>query len=129
MSEKQSKYNFRIEDLPRVNLTGDEKLPSTAGLFLSDKVLISFIENPPGCKFPLHSHEAEQIMIILEGEENHRCGDEKFLMKSGDMCVHPSNVPHGGETKNGFKAIDIFCPPREDYVEKLKVALKKRDKK
>lgn len=83
-------------------------------------MLISFIENPPGCVFPVHSHPSEQILVILEGEEEHICGDEKFLMKAGDLCIHPSNVPHGGETKTGFKGIDIFCPPREDHVEKLK---------
>ena len=32
--------------------------------------LISFIENPPGCVFPSHSHPAEQILIILEGEKS-----------------------------------------------------------
>ena len=124
MAENKSKYLHKIEDLPRVNLTGDEKLPSMANLLLSDKMLISFIENPAGCVFPVHSHECEQILIMLEGEEEHICGDEKFLMKAGDVCVHPSNVPHGGETKTGFKGIDIFCPPREDHVEKLKKALK-----
>jgi quercetin dioxygenase-like cupin family protein len=123
MAENKSKYLHNIEDLPIVNLTGDEKLPSMANLLLTDKMLISFIENPPGCVFPVHSHECEQILIMLEGEEEHICGDEKFLMTAGDVCVHPSNVPHGGETKTGFKGIDIFCPPREDHVEKLKKAL------
>jgi quercetin dioxygenase-like cupin family protein len=74
----------------------------------------------------LHSHPAEQILIILEGEEDHICGEEKFLMKAGDICVHPPNMVHGGETKTGFKGIDIFCPPREDWMEKLKQALKER---
>ncbi len=129
MTEKKSKYVYRIDDLPRVNLTGDEKLPSMANLLLSDKMLISFIENPPGCVFPIHSHESEQILIMLEGEEEHVCGDETFRMKAGDVCVHPANVPHGGQTKTGFKGIDIFCPPREDHVAKLKQALKDRDAK
>jgi quercetin dioxygenase-like cupin family protein len=124
MAENKSKYLHNIEDIQIVNLTGDEKKPSMANLLLTDKMLISFIENPPGCVFPVHSHECEQILIMLEGEEEHICGDEKFLMKAGDVCVHPSNVPHGGETKTGFKGIDIFCPPREDHVEKLKKALK-----
>lgn len=124
MSEKKSKYLNAIKDLPQVNLTGDEKLPSMANLLLTDKVLVSFIENPPGCVFPIHHHECEQILIMLEGEEEHVCGDEKFTMKAGDICVHPSNVPHGGETKTGFKGIDIFCPPREDHVALLKAKLK-----
>ncbi len=126
MPENESKYLRKIEELPKVNLTGDEKLPSMANLLLSDKMLISFIENPAGCVFPVHSHESEQILIILEGEEEHICGDETFLMKAGDVCIHPSNVPHGGTTKTGFNGIDIFCPPRPDHVEKLKKALKER---
>jgi len=125
MPENKSKYLRKIEELPKVNLTGDEKLPSMANLLLSDKMLIS----PAGCVFPVHSHESEQILIILEGEEEHICGDETFLMKAGDVCIHPSNVPHGGTTKTGFKGIDIFCPPRPDHVEKLKKALKERGEK
>ncbi len=119
MAEQKSKYLYRKEDLPHINLTGDEKLPSMAHLLLTDKTLVSFIVNPPGCVFPIHTHEAEQVLIILEGEEDHVCGDEKFLMKAGDICVHPPNVPHGGQTKTGFKGIDIFCPPRKEHVEKL----------
>jgi len=92
----------------------------------SRNALFSFIENPPGCVFPLHSHPSEQILIMLEGEEDHICGEERFLMKAGDMCIHPPNVMHGGETKTGFKGIDIFVPPREDHLEKLKKALKER---
>lgn len=120
MSEKKSKYFQRIQDLPLVNLTEE----SQANLLLGTGVLVSFIENPPGCVFPIHAHESEQILIILEGEEEHVCGDETFHMKAGDVCVHPSNVPHGGETKTGFKGIDIFCPPRPDHVDKLKAKLK-----
>lgn len=126
MSEQKSKYFHRVEDLPRVNLTGDEKLPSMANLLLGKNVLVSFIENPPDCVFPVHTHESEQILIMLEGEEDHICGDEKFLMKAGDVCIHPSNVPHGGQSKTGFRGIDIFCPPRQEHVDKLKKALKEK---
>ena len=120
MPEKKSKYFSRIENLPQVNLTEESK----ARLLLGSNMLISFIENPPGCVFPIHSHEAEQILILLEGEEEHVCGDETFHMRAGDVCLHPPNTPHGGETKTGFKGIDIFCPPRPDHVAKLKAKLK-----
>ena len=120
MSERKSKYFRSIKELPLVNLTEE----SQANLLLGSGVLVSFIENPPGCVFPIHDHESEQILIILEGEEEHVCGDEEFLMKAGDVCIHPPNVPHGGKTKIGFKGIDIFCPPRPDHVDKLKAKLK-----
>ncbi len=47
MAEQKSKYLYRKEDLPHINLTGDEKLPSMALLLLTDKMLVSFIVNPP----------------------------------------------------------------------------------
>jgi len=78
--------------------------------------LLSFITNPPGCVFPIHGHDAVQILVILEGTEEHVCGGETFLMQAGDVCVHPSNVLHGGKTTTGFRGIDIFVPPREDYL-------------
>jgi quercetin dioxygenase-like cupin family protein len=94
----------------------------------SQNILISFIENPSGSVFPLHSHPVEQIAIILEGEEEHICGKERALLKAGDICIHPPNVIHGAKIKRKVKAIDIFCPPRQDYLEKLKKALKERKK-
>ncbi len=121
MTEKKSKYLRRIEDLPLVPLTEESK----SRLLLTERVLVSFIQNPPGCVFPVHTHPSEQILIILEGEEEHICGEETFLMKAGDVCVHPANIPHGGQTKTGFKGIDIFCPPREEHVQKLKQVLEK----
>lgn len=123
MIEKKSKYFHRIEDLPLVWLTEESK----SYIVSTENIMISFIENPPGCVFPLHSHPCEQIAIILEGEELHTCGDEKFLMKAGDMCIHPPNVMHSAETRTRVKAIDIFYPSREDHLEKLKKVLKERE--
>ena len=122
MSGRKPKYFHRIENLPVVWLTEKSK----SHMVSTERVLISFIENPPGCVFPQHKHPSEQILIMLEGEEDHICGEEKFLMKAGDMCIHPPNVMHGGESKTGFKGIDIFVPPREEWLQKLKQALKER---
>ncbi len=120
----ESKYFKSIKGLPEVWLT--EK--SRSHMMMTDRVMISFIENPAGCVFPIHDHDAEQILVILEGEEDHICGEERFLMKAGDICVHPAGVPHGGETRTGFKGIDIFVPPRKEHVELLKKALAKSGK-
>jgi len=122
MSGRKPKYFYRIENLPVVWLTEKSK----SHMVSTERVLISFIENPPGCVFPEHSHPSEQILIVLEGEEDHLCAGERFLMKAGDVCIHPPNAMHGGETKTGFKGIDIFVPPRKDWLEKLKKALRER---
>lgn len=122
MTRKKSKYLYHIKDLPIIMLTEKSKSHMIAG----QNVLISLVESPPGCVFPMHSHPVEQIAIILEGEEDHICGEERFVLKPGDLCIHPPNVMHGGKTKSKGKGIDIFCPPRKDYLEKLKRALKEK---
>jgi quercetin dioxygenase-like cupin family protein len=116
MSEKKPKYIFTVKDIPLTPLTEKVGTRFLAGT----NVLLSFIEQPPGATFPLHRHPAEQILIILEGSEEHIIDGETILMKAGDVCVHPPNVEHGGRTPTGFKGIDIFSPPREDYLELMK---------
>ena len=112
MSEDKPKYFYHIADIPLVPLTDKVGTRFIAG----QNMMCSFIEQPAGATFPLHSHPAEQILIILEGSEEHICGEETFTMKAGDVCVHPPNVPHGGHTDTGYKGIDVFSPLREDYL-------------
>jgi len=116
MSKKEKKYVYRIKDIPLIPLT--DKVGTR--FLLGERVLLSFIEQPPGAEFPLHKHDAEQVLIILEGSEEHIVGGQTIHMEAGEVCVHPSNVEHGGRTPTGFKGIDIFVPPREDYIELMK---------
>ena len=113
---EKSKYVYTVEEVPLINLTPESRTHFIA----SDRALLSFINNPPGATFPLHNHEAEQILIILEGTEEHVVGEEHFLLKAGDVCIHPSYVYHGGRTTTGFRGIDIFLPPREDYLDLMR---------
>jgi len=115
-ANKKSKYCYTIKDIPLVPIT--ER--SQTRFLAAGGALLSFIENPPGTTFPLHSHEAVQILIMLEGSEEHTCAGETFMMEAGDVCIHPSNAVHGGFSKTGFKGIDIFIPPRADYLELMK---------
>ena len=118
---KKRKYVYRIDDLPFTPLVEEENIVTQ--FILGDKMQISFIQNPPGANFPIHSHDAEQILIILEGSEEHVIDGEEVHMEAGDICIHPGGVPHGGITKTGFKGIDIFSPPRTDpggHIERMK---------
>lgn len=120
MGEKR-KYVYKIDDLPFTPLVEAEGIVTQ--FLLTDNVQISFIQNPPGATFPLHSHDAEQILIMLEGTEEHVIDGQEIHMEAGDVCVHPGGVVHGGKTLTGFKGIDIFSPPRHDkggHVERMK---------
>jgi quercetin dioxygenase-like cupin family protein len=118
-SEKKTdtdrQYYYSIEDLPETMLIPEKNIKTR--FLLEEGVLLSFIEVPANTEFPIHSHDAEQILIVLEGEEHHEINGEKYVMTAGDVAVHPSGIPHGGKAgPNGFKGIDIFTPPRKSHV-------------
>ena len=86
---------------------------------MGERIMLSFIEMEPGMNFPLHSHNSEQMMVVLKGGVRQKLGDKVYDLKPGDVCIIPSNIVHGGEVSaEGCKAIDIFTPPRKDYIER-----------
>lgn len=120
MAEQKKQYLYHINDLPFTPLVEDQGIVTQ--FLLGEKIQISFIQNPPGATFPYHNHDAEQIMIMLEGSEEHIVDGQEVFMQAGDVCYHPGGVMHGGVTKTGMKAIDIFSPPRTDkggHVERM----------
>jgi quercetin dioxygenase-like cupin family protein len=108
---------YKLDKVPYVDLVEGAK----SRLVVGEKILVSFIEMEPNMFFPLHKHESEQVMIVIEGSITEILGDKKVLLKKGDVVVIKSGLQHGGiVSEEGCKAIDIFAPPREDYVIKLK---------
>ncbi len=84
----------------------------------TQQVMLSLVEIQPGATVPLHHHPHEQLGIWLEGDAQFRIGNEERRVVAGDSYLIPSNVPHqvvGGP--QGGKALDIFSPPREDYLQ------------
>jgi quercetin dioxygenase-like cupin family protein len=50
-----------------------------------------------------------------------------YPVKEGDVIIVPSNVEHGAQIHEvDCKAIDIFVPPRQDYLEKLRKTLEEQ---
>jgi uncharacterized RmlC-like cupin family protein len=44
-------------------------------------------------------------------------GDETLTCEAGDSYYIPGGVPHQGVTPEDALVIDVFCPPREDYMD------------
>ncbi len=77
---------------------------------------LTYFEVAPNCKFEQHTHESEQITMVLEGELYFELKDKTICVKSGEVIAIPSNVPHGAFTKNkSVKAVDSWSPVMEKY--------------
>lgn len=115
-AEIASKYRYSLKDVPMIAPNAAIR----AKMVASPELLMSFIECPPETDLAMHSHPAMQVLIVLEGSLDHNVGDESFHLEAGDVVLHPSGVVHGGYSKTGFKGLDIFVPPREDYLELMR---------
>jgi gluconolactonase len=124
----EEEFKKRVVHYPDVPLT--ELVPgSTSHLVVGQRILVSFLTMPANSYFPPHRHEAEQIMTVLEGYVDEIIQGKLYSAKKGDVLILPSNIEHGayiGEVD--CRVIDIFSPPREDYLEKLKKTLEKAAK-
>jgi len=67
---------------------------------------------------PLHSHEHEQAGYVVSGRGLLQIGDEERELRAGDGYLVPSNVPHAVTALEPSVAIDIFSPPRKEYLER-----------
>ena len=84
-----------------------------------DRLMLSLVESDPNVDVPEHSHPHEQAGLVLEGDFEMTIGGERRALKRGMSYVIPGGVPHalhGGPER--ALVLDIFTPPREDYMEK-----------
>lgn len=116
----QEEFSERVvhyPDVPLVELTAG----SNSHIVSVENITVSFLTMDPDSYFPPHHHEPEQVMIVMDGECDEIVEGKLYHLKKGDVIILPSNIEHGAYISDkGCNAIDIFSPPREDFVTKLR---------
>ena len=69
-----------------------------------------------GNKVPFHNHPNEQAGYVISGKIRIRFSGNNQLLTAGDSYVIPVNTDHNAEVIEAGEAIDVFTPPREDYI-------------
>jgi quercetin dioxygenase-like cupin family protein len=86
-----------------------------AKLVHTERMTLSFLHVEPGHVLPAHSHDHEQITVVIEGELELTVGGETVRLTPGMVMPIPSNVPHTGQAITPCYVLDVFAPVREDY--------------
>ena len=82
----------------------------------AEKMMLSYVEIAPGAIVAEHSHPHEQVGIVLEGRATFWIGGEEKTLGPGDRYRIPGGVKHHVTAlEQPVKALDVFCPIREDY--------------
>jgi quercetin dioxygenase-like cupin family protein len=114
----------RWEEMPRerVNQTLERRL------ITGDRIMLTHVYLEKGSVVPRHAHENEQITYVLEGALRFWIGDEGaevFDVRAGEVLCIPSGVPHQAEALEDTLDVDIFSPPRQDWLDKTDEYLRK----
>jgi quercetin dioxygenase-like cupin family protein len=85
------------------------------------KVMVNRVVIPPGAVVPEHQHPHEQAGYVLEGTLFLMVQGETWELTPGAAYVLPGGTSHGASCgPEGCVVLDVFGPPREDYLERLK---------
>jgi quercetin dioxygenase-like cupin family protein len=90
-------------------------------LITGERMMLAHVYLKKGCIVPKHSHDNEQLTYILEGALKFWIGEdesEEITVSAGEVLHIPSNVPHKAEALEETLDVDVFSPPRQDWIEK-----------
>ena len=85
-----------------------------------EKMMIAQILLKKDCVVPRHQHENEQITFVISGALRFLLGenqDEEVVVRGGEVLVIPSNLPHSALALEDTVDVDVFCPPRQDWLD------------
>jgi quercetin dioxygenase-like cupin family protein len=116
MNRPGEAVSYRWDDMPRERLTDLlERRVITA-----QRIMLAHIYLKKGCVVPKHFHENEQVTYLLEGALRFRLGEdqrEERVLRAGGVLVVPSNLPHSAEALEDTLSVDVFSPPRQDWLD------------
>lgn len=123
-AQQRSVTWYRWEEMPREKVSAmlDRRL------ITGDRMMLAHVYLKQGCVVPKHIHENEQFTYILEGALRFWIGDdekEEVVVRAGEVLHIPSNVPHKAEALEDTLDVDVFSPPREDWLNKTDSYLRK----
>lgn len=104
--------HIRLQDLPVEHLT-----PLIERQFVhGEQAMFARLLLRKGCIVPEHSHLNEQITYVLEGALRFHISGQQIVVGAGEMLVIPANVPHSAEALEDTIDLDVFSPPRADWI-------------
>jgi quercetin dioxygenase-like cupin family protein len=115
---------YRWEDMPK------EKVSDTLDrrLITGENVMLTHVYLQKGAIVQQHSHHNEQITYILKGGLRFWIGEDEsevIDVRAGEVLHIPSFVKHKAEALEDTVDVDVFSPPRQDWLDKTDDYLRK----
>ncbi len=97
-------------------------------MITGERMMIAHIYLKKGAIVPKHSHDNEQITYIIDGALRFHIGEDQqqeVIVRAGEVLHIPPNVLHMAEALEDTLDVDVFDPPRQDWLDKTDAYLRK----
>lgn len=95
-------------------------------MVVGQEIMLARVLLKKGCIVPEHSHHNEQLTYILDGALKFWIHDREIVVHAGEVLCIPSNMPHKAEALEDTVDLDVFNPPRADWINKTDQYLRGR---
>jgi quercetin dioxygenase-like cupin family protein len=85
---------------------------------VGQEIMLARVLLKKGCIVPEHSHHNEQLTYVLEGALKFWIDGKEIVVHAGETLCIPSNLPHKAEALVDTVDLDVFAPPRADWIDK-----------
>ena len=114
-----------LRHIPWSSIAVEELNPLLGRQFVvGQNVMLARVLLQKGCKVPEHSHHNEQITYILAGALKFGIDGKEIIVNAGEVLTIPPNMPHWAEALADTVDLDIFNPPRADWINKTDAYLR-----
>lgn len=128
MADTKPFQHHRWTDVSEEQLKGT----ITRRLITGERMMIAQVILKRGDDVPRHLHHNEQLTYIVSGALRFVLGEKdehEVVVRAGEVLVIPSNLPHSALALEDTVDVDIFCPPREDWLNGTDAYLRAENKK
>jgi len=87
-------------------------------MIVGDRVMLARILLKKGAHVPLHHHYNEQVTYVLDGALQFAIDGKEVVVRSGEVLCIPPDMPHEAWALEDTVDLDVFNPPREDWLRK-----------
>jgi quercetin dioxygenase-like cupin family protein len=85
---------------------------------VGQEIMVARVLLKKGCIVPEHSHHNEQLTYILDGALKFWIDGREIVVHAGEVLCIPAHMPHKAEALEDTVDLDVFNPPRADWINK-----------
>jgi quercetin dioxygenase-like cupin family protein len=85
---------------------------------VGQEIMLARVLLKKGCIVPEHSHHNEQLTYILDGALKFWIDGQEIVVHAGEVLCIPAHMPHKAEALEDTVDLDVFNPPRTDWINK-----------